>query len=166
MKEETLTIEKRGVMATSRTHAERVIAIIGWALLLFLIRPLLTVALWVAAGRVFHNLVIEPETLERFQYLKGYFLIILIIYVVFHGWHLYNRIRFRKRRERRTREAPASDTEMAAFYQISDQDVKYLKKQEAIDVHFLADHQIVFEDGAVKLQGLYNPQAHKAGRRG
>lgn len=156
-----IIIEKPQLIRKFRFFSEMSLAVIGWAVWLFIIRPIFLVLLWFMGFRIFYEEIIQNESLKNFKQLWVYLFVIILLYTILQVWNRYNVIRFRGK-ERRRSSAPASEKEMGDFYEITEEDVRNLKKWKRVNVHFCPDHQIVFEDALdrdpAQIFGCYDPE--------
>ena len=156
-----IIIEKSPKIGKYRRVSEGGVAAFGWLVWFAMIRPLLLLTIWCFGIRVFYEEMIELGGFNNLRVFGVYFLVILGIYTILQLWNRYNVLRFRGK-DRRQGGLPASNYKMGAFFQMPEEKVETLKKENAIDVHFLPDQSIVFElTGAYHASGVsavYDPQ--------
>jgi poly-beta-1,6-N-acetyl-D-glucosamine biosynthesis protein PgaD len=156
-----IIIEKPQGIRKFRFFSEMSLAVIGWTVWLFIIRPIFQVLLWFMGFKIFYEEIIKNESLKNVKQLWAYLLVIILLYTILQLWNRYNVIRFRGK-ERRRSSAPASDKEMGDFYGMTEEDVRNLKKWKMVIVHFCPDHQIVLENAVdsnpTHICGCYDPE--------
>lgn len=155
-----IIIEKPQLIRKFRFFSEMSLAVIGWTVWLFIVRPIFLVLLWIMGFSIFYEEIIKNESVKNLKQLWVYLIVIMLLYTILQLWNRYNVIRFRGK-ERRRSSAPASDKEMGAFYEMTEEDVRNLKRWEMVDVHFYPDNQIVFEDAmdrdSAQICGRFDP---------
>ncbi|MGD8845398.1 MAG: poly-beta-1,6-N-acetyl-D-glucosamine biosynthesis protein PgaD [Desulfobacteraceae bacterium] len=161
-----IIIDKPFHLGFFRRNSERGIAVSGWLVWFFMIRPLLLLAAWSFGLHIFYAQFVKLGGYKNLRIFGYYLLVMAAIYIVLQLWNRYNIYRFRGK-ERRREEAPVSDKQMAAFYRISGRAVSSLKKEAAINVHFLSDQRIDFQLTADSAQSpiaaVYDPRKGGAG---
>lgn len=131
-----LIINRPEALDPARRNIEWGITTIGWAIWIFLVRPVLLIFLWILGIRIFTHQMIDLQgfmgLLEKWQLYIG---IILAIYIIVRGWNVYNFNRFSKMNRRRT-VRDVTVNELAEFFEMPVHRTKDLHQWEDISIEF------------------------------
>jgi biofilm PGA synthesis protein PgaD len=139
---ESLIINRPEALKVTRRRIEFSLTTIGWAVWIFLCRPLLIIMLWLLSFRVFFRHMVDLGGLVGLQELKIFYIsgIVAIIFLV-RGWNFYNKVRF-GRKQRRKFVRGVSEKRLEKFFKLPEGSAGQLTDTKEIDIDFLENHQI------------------------
>jgi biofilm PGA synthesis protein PgaD len=155
-----LIINRPEAMKTTRRRIEFSLTTIGWAVWLFLCRPLLMILLWFVSFRIFFRHMIDLGGLAGLQELKIIY-ISVIIFIVFmvRGWSFYNKVRFGKKTRRKFVRG-VSEKRLEEYFRLPDGSARQLRNMKIMDVEFFPQHQLHIKDAeksSVRFNGHFKP---------
>lgn len=159
-----IIINRPDLKTKTRFFTEWGLALAGWIMWFFLVRPFLLVLAWLVGYELFYIHMVKYRGFENAPLFLQYGGLILVIYLIMQGWNLYNARRFRGK-ERRMRPEDVTDAEMADFFEMDEDDIRALKECERVDAEFLENNVIMFYAQSFDRprQGRFVPQDLKTG---
>lgn len=139
---DSLIIDRPEALKKMRRGIEFSLTTIGWAVWIFLCRPVLIIMLWLLSFRVFFRHMVDLGGLVGLKELRIIYIsvIILIIFIV-RGWNLYNKMRYGKKCRRRFVRG-VSNKKLEKHFKLPENSAARLQRMNAIDVDFLEDHEL------------------------
>ena len=143
---DSLIINRPEALKKTRRRIEFSLTTIGWAVWLFICRPLLILLLWFLSFRVFFRHMIDLGGLAGLQQLKIFYIsiIVLIVFIV-RGWNLYNKARYGKKTRRKFVRG-ISDKRLEDYFKLPQGSASRLQGMKEIKVEFLQDHQLHLDE--------------------
>jgi len=143
---DSLIINRPEALQTARRRIEFSLTTIGWAVWIFLCRPVLIILLWLISFRVFFRHMVDLGGLVGLQELKIVYIsgIILIVFLI-RGWNFYNKVRYGKKRRRKSVRG-VSDERLEKYFKLPQGSAGRLQGMKEIDVDFLENNQIRIDD--------------------
>ncbi|MBN1870747.1 MAG: poly-beta-1,6-N-acetyl-D-glucosamine biosynthesis protein PgaD [Candidatus Omnitrophica bacterium] len=141
-KRESLIINRPEVLKKTRRRIEFSLTTIGWAVWIFLCRPLLIILLWFLSFRVFFRHMVDLGGFVGLQQLKIYYVsVIIVIIFLVRGWNLYNKVRYGKKTRRKFVRG-VSDERLEKCFKLPQGSAHQLQGMKRFDVDFFDGHQI------------------------
>ncbi len=155
-----LIINRPEALKVTRRRIEFSLTTLGWAIWIFLCRPLLIILLWLVSFRVFFRHMVDLGGLIGLQELKFVY-ISVIIFIVFmiRGWSFYNKVRFGKKTRRKFVRG-VSEKRLEEYFKLPDGSAHQLQNMKAIDIEFLDKHQLHIRDAersSARFHGHFKP---------
>jgi len=154
---EGLIIDKPGLITKLRRVSEWTYNLLAWAFWLFLLRPLVILALWYLGVRLAYHQMVFLEGFDNPQFFAFGSLSIIFIFTIAFAWNRYNLIRF-KGLDRRKPPGNCTEEDLAKHYKISPKDVESFQAAPYVEIAFFGDESIELNAGAQKTKALYAPQ--------
>lgn len=127
-------IERPNLQSLRQRAALGLVGILGWAVWLYLWLPFATFGGWIFGGWLFQRQMVAPMHGYLIT-LAGYLGVIVLLAVLFLGWALYNGARFRGVDRRKARPITV-DEDMAAFFEVSVDEMMALRQARRGVLHF------------------------------
>jgi len=133
---EKLIISRPDLQTFRQRWYSSVITLLFWLIWIYLLSPLISLIAWVFGIKIFYDTMISLGGYKTFFRVFGvYLLAVFIIALIYFGWAIYNRERF-KNRERRHKFLSISCVELSSFFKISEEQVQNCKKSKRIEFDF------------------------------
>ncbi len=151
---DSLIINRPEALNATRRRIEFSLTTIGWAVWIFLCRPLLLVVLWYLGFRFFFRHMVDLGGLVGLQELKLFYLsgIIVIIFLI-RGWNFYNKVRYGKKTRRKSA-PPVSTGQIEQYFKLPQGRAQQLQDMNEIKVVFESDHQLIIKDPTKSAEGF------------
>ena len=146
-----LIINRPMAMRTFRRRMEISITTIGWAIWIFVCRPLFIIFLWMIGFQFFYEHMINLGGLLGLQEQGiGYLVVIFLVYLLVRGWNVYNKVQYGTRNRRKDfRETDAG--ELDKFFRFPENSCLHFQKAKRINIDF-------FEGGRIEVQDPRRPE--------
>jgi biofilm PGA synthesis protein PgaD len=116
----------------ARNTIEWVVTTLMWALWIYLFLPVATMILWAAGAHFIYHSVFEHDALSHLRDMLirlGW--AVALIFAVLSGWRFYNYYRF-GRLNRRKRSASVSTADLAAFFGLSESQLRAIQEEKEV----------------------------------
>ncbi|MCR4336657.1 MAG: poly-beta-1,6-N-acetyl-D-glucosamine biosynthesis protein PgaD [Candidatus Omnitrophica bacterium] len=139
---EKLIIDRPKILSNWRRGIEVSMTTIGWAVFLFLFRPVALFFIWLLGFKLFYHQMVELEGLQEFRrFWFVYLTVCLAIILVVRLWGVYNKVKFGGR-ERRKFTPPAVSEDIEKHFQLPAQAMQEIISWKDMSVDFLENHAI------------------------
>lgn len=135
-------INRPDLQSRRRRAVLGLVGFVGWILWIYLWLPFATFGGWIFGGFLFRKQLVDQGLGGYFVTILSYLGVIILLSVIFLGWALYNRARFRGR-ERRKPRPPVGDAEIAMVFGIECADLQKLREADRAVLHFSPEGQII-----------------------
>ena len=157
---DSLIINRPEALKTSRRRIEFSLTTMGWAVWIFLCRPVLIIMLWFLSFRVFFRHMVDLGGLAGLREMKIFYIsiIILIIFSV-RGWNFYNKVRYGKKRRRKFVRG-VSDKRLEDYFKLPQGSAHQLQGMNEVNVDFLEGHKILIRRSPTSrssINGYFRP---------
>jgi len=151
---DSLIINRPEALNATRRRIEFSLTTIGWAVWIFLCRPLLLIILWFLGFRFFFRHMVDLGGLVGLHELKLFYIsgVIVIIFLI-RGWNFYNKVRYGKKTRRKAVRG-VSDRRLEEYFKLPLGGAQKLQNMSEIKINFNKDHQLTINDPAKPSQGF------------
>jgi len=132
----------------TRKYIEIIVMFISWSLWAYLITPLISLIVWVAASYLFMDRIINPGSLETFSRAANYGTVILTMWVLLALWIVWNRQRYGRRNRRQAPLPKVSTEEMSRVMGLEMDEVEKLRNSKESFLHLDKNNAPVIEEYA------------------
>ncbi len=162
-----MIIDRRDIVSKTRGWTEWTLNAAGWVLWIFLVRPLVLLAIWYVAYRFFKYHMFTLEGIENPEFFGIGAGTVMLIFLSMLVWSRYNAWRFGGLDRRKSR-GEANAEELARYYKMSPEDAGRIRQSRLIEAHFDKGESVrlKLDGGGEEIEILYAPlnQArHKEG---
>lgn len=134
------------VIVYARRVAEVTVTVIFWGVWLYLIAPLISLALWGAGIYLFVDRMISLGGYRVFADRLGeYAVAVLLMWALLTLWVVWNLTRYGQRERRNVRPAHVSEKRMAEAMSLSIEMVRRLRAEQTVALHFEDENRPVIE---------------------
>ena len=141
-----LIINRPMAMRKFRRRMEISITTIGWAIWIFVCRPLFIIFLWMIGFQFFYEHMINLGGLVGLQEQGiSYMLVIFLVYILVRGWNVYNKVYFGKRNRRKDFKE-TNPEELDRFFHFSDESSLHFQKAKRVNIDFFKGGHIEVKD--------------------
>jgi biofilm PGA synthesis protein PgaD len=160
-KEQQILIDSPQLLSRRHRITDAFITGIMWVLYSYLWAPLISLIAWLLGFEFAYDVMVRAGGIETFKEVFWFYLVVVAsIFVVIGSWSMINRRRFANR-ERRKAIEPVSDNEVAAFFGISDEQLRDLRSSRVSQIRLDGEGQIesveaqilIVEDGSMRPLG-------------
>lgn len=136
------------VIPNPRKAAEAFIMVVSWTMWVYLIVPLVSLALWASGVFLFMDRMINPASYSTVMQAYGYGTAILAMWCALAGWIIWNQRRYGRRNRRSSTMPAVSIEQMSSRIGIPAIDVERIRNGRRISLHLDESDRPVIESVA------------------
>lgn len=114
----------------------------GWAVWLFLARPLFVAVLWFIGFKVFYTHMIRLEGWHgMIIFFSKYIYIVVLIFLIARGWGFYNAFKYRGKSKRK-QNPPTTPEDLDTYFRLPKGGTSKIQKWKEVQVDFMTRKEI------------------------
>ncbi|MCI0504937.1 MAG: poly-beta-1,6-N-acetyl-D-glucosamine biosynthesis protein PgaD [Gammaproteobacteria bacterium] len=109
---------------------------VSWSLWVYLVMPLISLLVWIAASYLFKKEMLSPGGLETLQNIAHYGTLILVMWAMMAVWIVWNQKRYGRRNRRHGKAPVVTNEQIRERTQLSNEEVDYLRNTKEVYLHY------------------------------